>query len=262
MKKFMLILGMMTCLVGLSACGNNATVKESKFDYDMIYNATDSYVGAIDELATQGTSIDDIKSMLKQYNMTVEDYYGMDEAVLSAALENYKLAIEDLGSYAGVDTVSYEENDGILEISAVIKGTAIDPKGKPRTANVKIDVSPKDGKVNSILTNVNYTTQELMTNAALNTVLGMGTVFAVLIILMAIISLFKVVNNLENRSRNKDKESAKADSVDRAVAQIEKNEQALEDDTELIAVIAAAIAASEGAASADGYVVRSIRRRY
>ena len=45
------------------------------------------------------------------------------------------------------------------------------------------------------------------------------------------------------------------------MAQIEKNEQAL-DDTELIAVIAAAIAASEGAASADGYVVRSIRRRY
>lgn len=262
MKKFMLILGMMTCLVGLSACGNSATVSESKFDYDMIYNATDSYVGAIDELANQGTSIDDIKAMLKQYNMTVEDYYGMDEAVLGAALDNYKLAIEDLGSYNGVDKVSYVENDGILEISAVIKGTAIDPKGQPRTANVKIDVSPKDGKVNSILTNVNYTTQELMTNAALNTVLGMGTVFVVLIILMAIISLFKIVNNLENKSRTKDKESAaKADSIDRAVAQIEQNEQT-QDDTELIAVIAAAIAASEGAASADGYVVRSIRRRY
>ena len=172
------------------------------------------------------------------------------------------MAIEDLGSYNGVDKVSYVENDGILEISAVIKGTAIDPKGQPRTANVKIDVSPKDGKVNSILTNVNYTTQELMTNAALNTVLGMGTVFVVLIILMAIISLFKIVNNLENKSRTKDKESAaKADSIDRAVAQIEQNEQT-QDDTELIAVIAAAIAASEGAASADGYVVRSIRRRY
>ena len=262
MKKFMLILGMMTCLVGLSACGNSATVKESNYDYDMIYNATDSYVGAIDELTTQGTSIDDIKAMLKQYNMSVEDYYGMDETVLGAALENYKLAIEDLGSYAGVDTASYVENDDLLEISAVIKGTAIDPKGNPRTANVKIEVSPKDGKVNSILTNVNYTTQELMTNAALNTVLGMGTVFVVLIILMAIISLFKVINNLENRAANKNRESAvKADSVDRAVAQIEKNEQAL-DDTELIAVIAAAIAASEGAASADGYVVRSIRRRY
>ena len=32
------------------------------------------------------------------------------------------------------------------------------------------------------------------------------------------------------------------------------------DDTELVAVIAAAIAASEGAASTDGFVVRSIRK--
>ena len=45
------------------------------------------------------------------------------------------------------------------------------------------------------------------------------------------------------------------------VAQIAANEEA-QDDTELIAVIAAAIAASEGASSSDGYVVRSIRRRY
>ena len=57
------------------------------------------------------------------------------------------------------------------------------------------------------------------------------------------------------------KTTTKADSVDNAVAQIAANEEA-QDDTELIAVIAAAIAASEGAASADGYVVRSVRRRY
>ena len=50
-----------------------------------------------------------------------------------------------------------------------------------------------------------------------------------------------------------------------AVAQIEQNEvqedaQELADDTELVAVIAAAIAAYEGT-STDGFVVRSIRRR-
>ena len=39
---------------------------------------------------------------------------------------------------------------------------------------------------------------------------------------------------------------------------IEKEEQA--DDTELVAVIAAAIAASQGASSTDGFVVRSIRK--
>ena len=38
------------------------------------------------------------------------------------------------------------------------------------------------------------------------------------------------------------------------------DEEDLTDDYELVAVIAAAIAASEGAASTDGFVVRSIRR--
>ena len=44
------------------------------------------------------------------------------------------------------------------------------------------------------------------------------------------------------------------------VAQIIEKEE-LSDDLELVAVIAAAIAASEGAASTDGFVVRSIKRR-
>ena len=261
-KKFLLILGMVTCLASVSACGENAnTVKESRFDYDTILNATDSYISAINELAVNGTDVSVLASQLKQYNMTIEDYYGMDEDVLIAAKDNFELALEDMGAYSGIESVEYEETDDALVIEATIKGTETDPNGKIRTADVNIEVDPADGKVTSILTNVNYTTKELMTNAALNTVLGMGTVFVVLIILMAIISLFKLISNFENRGRNKKSDKADTtDSVDKAVAQIEKNEEA-QDDAELIAVIAAAIAASEGAASADGYVVRSIRRR-
>ncbi len=261
-KKFLLILGMVTCLASVSACGESNTVRESKFDDETILNATDSYLSAINELASDGRTASDVAAMLKQYNMTVEDYYGMKEEVLDAAVANYKTALEDLGSYNGIESVSHVEEEDLLTINATIKGTATAPDGSLRTADVNIEVDPSNGSVTSILTNVNYTTKELMTNAALNTVLGMGTVFVVLIILMAIISLFKIVNNLQNKASDKNAGKASAtESVDRAVAQIEKNEQA-SDDTELIAVIAAAIAASEGAASADGYVVRSIRRRY
>ena len=262
MKKLILILGMMTCLAGLTACGESNTVKESKFSADMIQNATDSYVAAINELASEGKSVDDLKVMLSQYNMTIEDYYGMDEEVLRAAVDNYSLALKDLGTYAGVESATYEESDEDLLIDAVIKGTNMAPDGNVRTANVKIDVNPKDGKVTSILTNVNFTFGEMMENAGMNTLLGLGTVFLVLIILMFIISLFKIVNNLQNKAATKETAKTESiDSVDKAVAQIEANEQA-QDDTELIAVIAAAIAASEGAVTTDGYVVRSIRRRY
>jgi Na+-transporting methylmalonyl-CoA/oxaloacetate decarboxylase gamma subunit len=47
--------------------------------------------------------------------------------------------------------------------------------------------------------------------------------------------------------------------MDNTIAQIEKNEEQ-SNDTEIAAVIAAAVAATEGS-STDAFVVRSIRRR-
>jgi len=95
----------------------------------------------------------------------------------------------------------------------------------------------------------------VMANAGVNTLLGMGTVFTVLILIMCVIYSF----NLFNGSKKPAKADDKKTSVDNAVAQIAANEEA-SDDTELVAVIAAAIAAYEGSSSTDGYVVRSIRR--
>ncbi|MBP5311185.1 MAG: OadG family protein [Lachnospiraceae bacterium] len=97
---------------------------------------------------------------------------------------------------------------------------------------------------------------DLMAKAGMNTLLGMGTVFCVLILIMLLISSFKLLSVFENRTDKKDEKT----SVDKAVDQIVAGEEA-QDDTELIAVISAAIAAYEGSSSAgSGYVVRSIRR--
>ena len=63
------------------------------------------------------------------------------------------------------------------------------------------------------------------------------------------------------KTRKKEqKEDTASVGVDNAIAQIVSNEEEnVEDDLELIAVITAAIAASEGT-STDGLVVRSIRK--
>ena len=101
---------------------------------------------------------------------------------------------------------------------------------------------------------------DLMAKAGMNTLLGMGTVFCVLILICLIISCFKFIPKIQGVFSGKDKKAEKTvaeTAVDNTIAQIIRKE----DDQELIAVIAAAIAASEGAASTDGYVVRSIRRR-
>lgn len=101
----------------------------------------------------------------------------------------------------------------------------------------------------------------MMGKAALNTLIGMGTVFIVLILISLLISCFKFIPKLQAALGRKKKEEPTAAQTAQAVA-IQAAEDVDEtDDLELVAVIAAAIAASEGAASADGFVVRSIIRR-
>ena len=92
---------------------------------------------------------------------------------------------------------------------------------------------------------------EKMADAAGNTLMGMGTVFLVLIFISLLISCFKFIPQIM------DKLSKKSEVVEEISETVTANE---EDDSELIAVIAAAIAASEQT-STDSFVVRSIRRR-
>lgn len=120
---------------------------------------------------------------------------------------------------------------------------------------------------------------EILKNACLNTVLGMGTVFIVLVFISILISLFVYIPKLQRKFAEKkelllayiskkqptlvtEKEADNIPdhkSVQKTNSVIEKT-QAKTDDLELIAVITAAIAASTGAPE-DSFVVRSIRRR-
>ena len=96
-----------------------------------------------------------------------------------------------------------------------------------------------------------------MGKAALNTLMGMGTVFAVLILISLLISLFKYINKLEAKVNKK---PAVSEAPAPSAPVIAEPAEELTDDYELVAVISAAIAASEGT-SADGFVVRSIKKR-
>lgn len=102
---------------------------------------------------------------------------------------------------------------------------------------------------------------ERMEKAALNTLIGMGTVFIVLIIIIGVISLFKFIPMIQDRLAKKNAGNVQESGVSTATQMSNVQEDTdVSDDLELVAVIAAAIAASEGAASADGFVVRSIRK--
>ena len=111
----------------------------------------------------------------------------------------------------------------------------------------------------SLSVDVKYSFATTMKNAALNTIMGLGTVFVILIMLIFLISLFQFIPGSgaqEAKTKKKAAEEAASAPTPAPVAAAPVQEA---DNSELIAVIAAAIAASEGT-STDGFVVRSIRK--
>lgn len=241
MKKFLLVLGMITCMLGLTACGQEAK------DYSADYQITDDMVVSYVEQEISG-----FESIIDQGAQA----YIAEDAVMSNAVAGWESALADMGDYQSIGNVTYiVDEDGIMTIDAEIKGTT-------RDADIQfiMEYSVTEGfKATSVTTTPRFTFGETMTKAGLNTLMGMGTVFAVLILIALLISSFNLIPKIQAAFSKKDKKAEMA--ADNAVAQIVENEAVQEeDDLELIAVIAAAIAASEGASSTDGYVVRSIRR--
>jgi len=97
---------------------------------------------------------------------------------------------------------------------------------------------------------------EKMANAGLNTLMGMGVVFLVLILISFIIYLFTVFGDLGKKAAEKKASKIKKNEPEKVEEPVVEE---YVDDTELVAVIAAAIASYEGT-SADGVIVRSIRK--
>lgn len=106
-----------------------------------------------------------------------------------------------------------------------------------------------------------------MPEALVNTALGMGTVFIVLILISFIIYLFKFIPKLMNREKKPEavKAPAAASSAVKAAKPAVKPAKT-SGDGQIIAVIAAAVAAQMTEetgvpVTADGLVIRSINKR-
>lgn len=238
MKKLFLVFGMITCMLGLTACGQTAASVDYGVTEEQVIQYADTIVSTVDQIVADGATAQ----------------YAEDE-VISAALASYESAQPEMGDLTDIkDHEVTMGHDGITIIVTVA--------GSIRDAKVEI-LMDKDLMLTSITTNVEYSFGEIMKKAGLNTLMGMGTVFAVLILIIFVISSFSYIPKIQAMFSKKEetaKQAAPTTGPDKAIAQIIENEEE-NDDTELVAVIAAAIAAYEGSGSTDGYVVRSIRRR-
>ncbi|MDE6026316.1 MAG: OadG family protein [Lachnospiraceae bacterium] len=193
----------------------------------------------------------DVKITVK-YVINPDYFIQLDKATqyyspanLMSITEAYGLSIDDM--------LQQYDCDSIEQLGKVLAAEEMNYQNiKPYTAEEMV--------VSAV-----YSNKELMASAGRNTLIGMGTVFVVLIFISFIISLFKFLPALfaPKPKLPEHKEEPKKASAPVPVAAPAQGEN-LVNDEELVAVITAAIyAASAGGANAvskDKLVVRSIKR--
>ena len=186
------------------------------------------------------------------YRCTLEEYSKKEFCKYGKNFIYSYIKIERLFAKDILKDVTYQVNkDGVLVVDAVIAGTK-------HTADMEVYLTNR-GEPTDIGVTVNKTTGEKLENAGLNTLLGMGMAFAILIIISLIISLFPVFFGGGNKKKKESDKEIAQKAMDNTINQIAEQED-LSCDAELVAVIAAAIAAYEGSGSTDGFRVRSIRK--
>lgn len=242
MKKFLLVLCMALCILGLTGC-NKSGVDEKKSNYD------------------EETLSDNFESILEAWNSSdfdteIDTYEKMGEEDIAAIWTSWKELYEKLGTLESIGDISVSETDGNIIVSAKCVYSK-------RSMEFSVDfgdlstgtIYPSDISAELILT-----FGEKLEKAGMNTLMGMGTVFVVLIFISFIIGFLKYIPIIVEKLSAKNKEVISEVVKDESSSSSD-NEEVLTDDTELVAVITAAIMASMGdSAPADGLVVRSIRK--
>lgn len=260
MKKFIALVCMITCIFGLTACGKEETLTE--YEQIKVEYAERVSTGAIlpvlanfmdDEMAgyCDGLTMEEIEYYVyNDYNIGVDGY------AFSKAVQSFHSAAASVGEITSIGSASAVISGSEIIVEVDIKGTKKDAKAEVILTN-DLFMTLESAALNPV-----ETTGELMAKAALNTVIGMGTVFMVLVLISLIISCFGVITKAQNASAKKkaDQEKEKVQVFEQVqAAPVQETDET--DDLELVAVISAAIAACEGAVSTDGFVVRSVIRR-
>ena len=245
-RKISLLLCVLVMALSFVGCSEE---KVSKTTRETLEQSAEVFIGSFSQMADK-----DLESF-----KTVSDFqlnYIMMSNYLPVTGENF-LTIINSWQAAEAECGEYVSH-GDYEVTAKNDGYEVSTEAEyeDRKATI-LFVFDEKMNVESMDVSAKFSMGEVLTKAGLNTLLGMGTVFAVLIFLAFLISLMKYIPIVMDMFTKKEKDAVKAESVNNDAVMAESE---VSDDLELIAVITAAIAAQEGT-STDGFVVRSIRRR-
>lgn len=246
-KKLALLLSVLSVVMLLGAC---SAEDPTKVDYNGV-----SYEELKEQSTTSAVILKDLSK--EDIEKQIELLKGQgEEAKLPLELcEKWLAAMEISGEFVEVQEGSFK-----IEKSGKTLTTDLTLTFKDREVIFQMVYNYHNMELTGVTIEPVYSLGEKMTKAALNTVICMSIVFVVLIFISLLISCFKIFPYLEAKKREKAVKAIMAESASEEVQNEVVEIPQQEDDTELVAVIAAAIAAYEGTSTSD-FVVRSIRRR-
>lgn len=246
MKKRISLFAVILALVfTLSGCSSSS---DANYDEDTLINQADALISSFSQMSTE--ELDAFKNVSElQLNLTLlQSGFNVEASDFTSMIDAWEAGIEECGDYISHGDFNVEQSSDSIMLKT-------DAEYEDRDAEITIEFNEKS-EMESFTAAAKYSTGEILQKAGLNTVLGMGTVFVVLIFISFIISLFGLIG----KTQQKKAEPKQAEAAPAAAEEEIVREEDLTDDLELVAVISAAIAASEGT-STDGFVVRSIKKR-
>ncbi|MDO5132974.1 MAG: OadG family protein [Eubacteriales bacterium] len=243
------LLAAFACILALTACGGSQPEEVSGETRTRLLSMTETTAQLMDTVVTAG-AIEEQKS----------------RKVIYDALLGWESVKEEIGA---VDFSSDADGNGVADCFSE-KSVVTDEEGNyivtvgvtgdRKSADLVITYDKDITDYMSITTNVEYSFQELIEQAGTNTLLGMGTTFAVLILLSVIIAIFGAILTSGTKSRASRKLQAEKKEEDQkgtgnasgeasgakqapAPETAQEGSAAGDDDGALIAVISAAVAA-------------------
>lgn len=252
-KKIMALLLLVMCIFTLAACGTNPEdVDYNGKSYEDLKTSAEQVWEALKTIEIEAAEdfVEQIDVMSEAERITVmEANEGLEEQY--NLLKSWIEIQPQLGEFV-------EEGEFTASKSGKTTTTELKVQFENRPIVVSVIYNNRDMSVENTTVDMVYSVAEKMQKALLNTVMGMGTVFVMLIIISLIISCFAFIPKLEKKLQDRKKGQDVQEAVEKAVPVVMEEEAV--DDLELVAVITAAIAATTGQ-SEDDFVVRSIRRR-
>lgn len=237
MKKMFVVLISIVCLL-LPTAAIAYGAEEAPFDYDE-ENLSSQVDGIINDLVALNED---------ELEFFIDNSIGVTrsacEEYLSLYLNNNIGEFDKINEYV----VSYLEQSVVIDKIVSFKNENIEVKVYFK--NVLDNVSPVKIEM-KLAAKSDSSIVDKLKNAGINTVMGITTVFVILMLISLLLSFFKYIPIIHNKfSKVEEKQEVIKDK---------DNKESDENDLELIALITAAISASENMPS-DSFVVRSIHR--